>query len=336
MAPADHERYRPGTSWLEETGMSLNEFRSAFDSIGYRHTSKSSFMSAEDKFFGRMYASYVDKRTNLTHYFRNHALVDQRLDELVARLQCSGQSFEQGQASTQSQVIDFKADAKSVSPVNAKSKSPVDADSISPVNRIYASPGDSISKSQEIGKLDPQEMQFPDLPTTDTTVTEPTRQLQQTAAAAPANTGDQVSRAGSSSVLTSQEQPKKLIYPNLTGKELKEIESILEFCRPEMRQDVLDEIEGIRLTGGIKRGAVPLARTLVKRVTTAEFALSAGVKVQAARENRLAHEDAIRYSATATVEACKATIEPTTEDAIRMLPPNIQARARALSSGVPG
>ncbi|MDL2284752.1 hypothetical protein LJC19_06395 [Oxalobacter sp. OttesenSCG-928-P03] len=75
--------YRSGQSWCEELGLSKNEFRSAFDRIGHRWLSKSQFDEAKDKFQGKFYASYVDRRTNLTWYLRNHELVDQTLDHLL-------------------------------------------------------------------------------------------------------------------------------------------------------------------------------------------------------------------------------------------------------------
>jgi len=40
-------------------------------------------MNAPDPFCGRGYCSYVDRKENLTHYFRNHALVDAFLDQFV-------------------------------------------------------------------------------------------------------------------------------------------------------------------------------------------------------------------------------------------------------------
>jgi hypothetical protein len=123
------------------------------------------------------------------------------------------------------------------------------------------------------------------------------------------------------------EKTSVLYYPRVSGKELKEIENILEFCQPELQQSVLDEIEGIRLAGGIKRGAVPLARTLVKKTATGEFSLSAGIRVQAERERRQTHEEAI-CQATAAAPAGRTAGEPMTEEAISMLPPNMRARAR--------
>ena len=83
LLPSDHPAYKDGDSWTEELGMSVDEFRTAFDKIGIRYKSKSEFDKADDKFQGKFYCSYVDRRSNLTYYFRNHDLVDAALDELL-------------------------------------------------------------------------------------------------------------------------------------------------------------------------------------------------------------------------------------------------------------
>ena len=83
LLPSEHPAYKDGDSWTEELGMSVDEFRTAFDKIGYRYKSKSEFDKAEDKFQGKFYCSYVDRRSNLTFYFRNHEAVDAALDELL-------------------------------------------------------------------------------------------------------------------------------------------------------------------------------------------------------------------------------------------------------------
>ncbi len=85
LMPSDHPAYKIGDSWTEELGMSKDEFRTAFDKIGIRYKSKSEFDQAVDKFQGRFYCSYVDRRSNLTYYFRNHDLVDAALDELLSK-----------------------------------------------------------------------------------------------------------------------------------------------------------------------------------------------------------------------------------------------------------
>ena len=85
LMPSDHPAYKIGDSWTEELGMSKDEFRTAFDKIGIRYKSKSEFDKAVDKFQGKFYCSYVDRRSNLTYYFRNHDLVDAALDELLSK-----------------------------------------------------------------------------------------------------------------------------------------------------------------------------------------------------------------------------------------------------------
>ena len=80
---SNHELYRPGDSWVEELGMSAQEFRTAFDKIGTRHKSKTQFDEAKDKFDGKYYCSYQDRRANLTYYFRNHDEVDKALDAII-------------------------------------------------------------------------------------------------------------------------------------------------------------------------------------------------------------------------------------------------------------
>ena len=68
----------------------MDEFRTAFDSIGVRYSSKSAYNNAARKFLQspsdwteQYYCSYNDKRSGLTYYFRNHSIVDSALDSLV-------------------------------------------------------------------------------------------------------------------------------------------------------------------------------------------------------------------------------------------------------------
>lgn len=90
LEPSNHPAYRPGTSWVEELGMTVTEFRTAFDAIGHRFTSKTKFAQAEqestDKFFGRFFASYIDKRSNMTYYVRNHVLVNEKLHQISLKV----------------------------------------------------------------------------------------------------------------------------------------------------------------------------------------------------------------------------------------------------------
>ncbi len=95
LAPPEqtHPNYKQGDSWQEEIGISADEFRTAFDLIGIRYLSKSSFNEAEDKFQGHYYCSYYDRVSRLTYYFRNHELTDNALTALI-----TGQSLETGKS----------------------------------------------------------------------------------------------------------------------------------------------------------------------------------------------------------------------------------------------
>lgn len=80
-----HPHYREGDSWCEELGCSDHEFRRMFDAVGIRWKSKSEYMNAADPFCGKCYCSFVDRKQNLTYYFRNHRLVDEFLDKFVCK-----------------------------------------------------------------------------------------------------------------------------------------------------------------------------------------------------------------------------------------------------------
>lgn len=152
-----HPWYKPGTSWAEELGFSVKEFRTAFDNIGVRYNSKSDWIAAGGEFKGKFYACYTDKREGTTWYFRNHALVDTALDTLMHDAPASrGRAMPDGSggaAPTQgvapvtpgmlksvdagegvltsstsagknggfAQALDFITDAQTASPVNAPS-----------------------------------------------------------------------------------------------------------------------------------------------------------------------------------------------------------------------
>ena len=79
-----HALYRAGDSWCEELCCSPDEFRSAFSKIGVRYTSLSDYRrQVGDKFQGKFYLSFLDKKTNVTEYRRNHDVLDAAIDNLV-------------------------------------------------------------------------------------------------------------------------------------------------------------------------------------------------------------------------------------------------------------
>lgn len=79
LEPCDHASYEIGDSWIEELGMSKDEFRSAFSKIGMVYKSKKEFDKAEDKFQGKFYCSYIDRIERRTYYFRNSTLIEEVL-----------------------------------------------------------------------------------------------------------------------------------------------------------------------------------------------------------------------------------------------------------------
>jgi hypothetical protein len=93
LSPCDSPLCKAGEAWTEELGFSEEEFRTAFDRIGVRYGSKRSFDAADNAFLlitdkkqeEMLYASYHDKIKGLTYYFRNHELVDAKIDEIMAR-----------------------------------------------------------------------------------------------------------------------------------------------------------------------------------------------------------------------------------------------------------
>ena len=83
MEPCSHRAYKSGQSWAEELAITPDEFRSAFDHIATRYRTRAEFEAAADKFQGKFYCSFLDKRDGITYYYRNHQAVDAFLDGLV-------------------------------------------------------------------------------------------------------------------------------------------------------------------------------------------------------------------------------------------------------------
>lgn len=137
-----HNLYHQGDSWVEELWMTAEEFRTAFDRIGIRYKSKRLYEDAPNKFQGKYYCSYFDRRENLTYYFRNHDLVDLALDNLV---------FNKKEANTVYEKIRYT------------------------VNRECSVTADGASKYSQIDILDLQEVKEADLLKTENTYPEITQ-----------------------------------------------------------------------------------------------------------------------------------------------------------------
>lgn len=100
IEPCADPLYREGDSWSEELGVSRKLFAKAFDIIGVRYSSKSSYLKAEDKFQGKLYASYHDRQTNRTYFVRNHEFTSQLLESLNASYSAAKQKIKKSVKNT--------------------------------------------------------------------------------------------------------------------------------------------------------------------------------------------------------------------------------------------
>jgi len=112
-----HPAYKTGDSWCEELSMSPDEFRSAFDRIGFRYKSFTEYKRAMKMgcpFRGLFYVSYHDKIKGLTWYLRNHALVDALLYEICFRKSEKSISVNWHSQSTYLDKVDTRKSGKSI------------------------------------------------------------------------------------------------------------------------------------------------------------------------------------------------------------------------------
>lgn len=89
LEPCEHQLYKAGASLTEELACSADEFRTAFDRIGVRHPSEAACFAGEGPFFDKYYASYREPRSGITHYLRNHELLETALRDLATRQKAS-------------------------------------------------------------------------------------------------------------------------------------------------------------------------------------------------------------------------------------------------------
>lgn len=252
LEPSEHPKYVLGQSWQEEIGVSVAEFRTAFDRIGTRWKSKTEFEQASDKFKGKLYASYQDKRANLTFYFRNHKLVDATLDELLGHLNSPPEAS--GGLGVKMALIE--EDARQ-SMGNAETQSTGDAETQSPV--------DVESKSLEMEKVNLQEIKNQQLNNTEITNTEITQKLQQQGYEARSSIG-------------------LLFYPkDLKPAELNSLKLLLSGLNQTQAQEVCDEIVGICKSGRLKVSVLALASGLVKKCHSGTFIAAAGIAIASNR-----------------------------------------------------
>ncbi len=242
LLPSDHHAYKVGDSWTEELGMSKDEFRTAFDKIGIRYKSKTEFDQAVDKFQGKFYCSYVDRRSNLTFYFRNHDLVDAALDELLSQTGQKTQSSAPSAGEKPRHSADFTVKRESRFTGNQESCFTGNVDSRLTVNRDVTPPS------------------YRDYNTETTTTT------------------------AHSIAMDLGGCGEDLIFPKCTENESIAIGQLIATCPAELRQLVLDEIEGARQAGVIKTNLVPFARGIVVALRKGTFTIGHGANVASQRK----------------------------------------------------
>ena len=256
LEPSDHPAYKDGDSWTEELGMSRHEFRTAFDKIGIRYKSKSDFDQAVDKFQGQFYCSYVDRRTNLTYYFRNHDLVDDALDDLLSIPSQKSARADPTPASNTLCNAEFTVKPESGFTGNQESGFTVKPDS-----GFTRNSGSSLT----VNPKNPPPL-YRDYNTEITTTTE------------------------NSGAIDSGGCGDELIFPKCTENESSAIRQLLSDCPVEMQQVALDEIEGARQAGVIKTNLVPFARGIMAAIARGTFTIGHGSIVAAQRVNELNHQ----------------------------------------------
>lgn len=249
LEPSDHPAYKDGDSWTEELGMSRHEFRTAFDKIGIRYKSKSDFDQTVNKFQNKFYCSYVDRRSNLTYYFRNHDLVDAALDELLSK---PAPRLEKQSAPS---TANLQRDAEfTIKPESVFTGNQECGFTVKPDFGFTRKTCSSLTVNPE--NLPPL---YRDYNTETTTTTD------------------------KSGAIDSGSCGQNLIFPKCTENESIAIRQLLSDCPVEIQQAALDEIEGARQAGIIKTNLVPFARGIMIAIARGNFTVGHGLKITAQR-----------------------------------------------------
>ena len=297
LEPADHPAYKAGDSWVEELGMSADEFRYAFDRISIRYKSKREFDKASkdgDAFRGKFYCSYIDRRANLTYYYRNHDVVDAALDELINEAGSkTGKKIKTKRPTHQ----DGAEDHTEV-PVTGNS----DLQELEiPIPRSwnFRFTGTGNSDSLELEKPFSVNGLFPGpllqrLHTETTTTTTDTPDLS-TQPPENANQGDLPPSGGCDDSENEKPKPEQsnLIWPICSTEERDALAGILKTIPASQRQILLDETEGARRAGSIRSGLVPFAGGLVRAMLAGTFTVSQAPAVAARRREQAAHREQV-------------------------------------------
>ncbi len=287
MEPSNHPQYKPSESWCEELGISAPEFRTAFDKIGVRYKSKSDFDKTKDKFQGKFYCSCFDRRSNLTFYFRNHALLDDALDSLLRDKKNSDTSPSGNEKKSPNLNVSacftnkFIPSIDSVFTGNKESTFTGNEESVFPVNTDSAFTGNKENQVTEMLNLHSQEMKEAHSLSTETTGTETTQkpQLQLQKVNLQPNPKLDANHSVSGGGFNFD-----LVFPSsLENKDREKIENLLVTCSEQFHQPILDEIQGAINAQTIQKGPVPFCRALVSACKLGKFKANLGLAVLATR-----------------------------------------------------
>jgi hypothetical protein len=337
----DNPAYKLGDSWAEELNFSVAELRNAFDQIGHRHKSKTEWTESTDPFNGKFYCCYTDRRTRLTFYFRNHAMVDAALDSLVitqgqsplappnpmkppVHAKSAGKSSDVG-----SKQGGFMGNEETSLTGNAQTQSTVNSQTAFTGNEQRADPVNPQSQSSHVDIMHSREMHDVNSAYTETTGLQKTTQKPQQPLPQGTGAGETLNANRGSGGLN--DNFENLVFPKAEPIELNRLANLVASCRPENRQGVLDEVEGARQRGTLRSGIVPFARSLVKAEGEGLFTESLGVAVRAARELAARTAEAVAASARQAPGASSApeSAYTWTQEEIDILPPKMRERLLA-------
>lgn len=306
QSAVDHPAYRVGQSWVEELGISADRFRIAFDRIGVRYISKSDYRKAPDKFKGRFYCSYYDRRTGLTHYLRNHELLDKRLDALVA---CD--SIHAKQSDESIVLLENRANHQVEIARDRETQFLGKGRNLSAEKKNF--------QSAETGNLHSQQTELVHFHITETTDTETKQKLQPQTAVA-------MFEDGENSPLGHRGSPENLVFPTKAlPAERQALVVLMHECPIDYRQAILDEIEGAIRKRTLRNGIVPFGRSLVRIAKAGKFSPSLGIEVLAKREALINTAEHLKADVAAIPPVTWAAIN---DASLALLPPRLRERAR--------
>lgn len=311
LEPTAHASYKSGDSWVEELGMTHNEFRGAFDKIGVRYKSRTEFEAAKksgkDIFDGKYYLSFVDRKKNLTYYLRNHQLLDLALDELINAGRNPPARLHQNSAAA---TVAPQRSAPTGSVTNCSTE-------IFPV--AWNSDLQSL-ESGFTGNLDTklQGIQIPSSRNADTNLYKPENQstlVSETTTETTTTTTKTLEELStglalsnliddSSNPATVQQPPRgcggdsqdseaELIWPTCSIEDKTAITGLLTALPLEQHQILLDEIEGARSAGTIRVGLVPFAGGLVRAMLANKFTPGHSPRIANRRREQATSRDQI-------------------------------------------